>query len=268
MGLVAYNSDMESLSWYDALAALQWQIELGADEAIMDAPIDRFQLPLKEPKPARVSRKTPDNARRNTQKQGVEDAVAAANALASQCEDLAALREAMDRYDHCSLKQGARQLVFCDGVAGAPLMIIGEAPGREEDIQGRPFVGPAGRLLDRMLAAIDMQREKNVYITNVIPWRPPQNRNPLPEEIAMMRPFLIRHVELAQPRLLVVMGNIALEAVLNQKGILRLRGNWQQAFEIPTMPMVHPAYLLRNPQAKREAWADLQAIRARLQEPT
>jgi uracil-DNA glycosylase len=148
-------------------------------------------------------------------------------------------------------------------------MIVGEAPGREEDLEGRPFVGQAGQLLDRMLAAIGLARDATetgqaVYITNVLPWRPPQNRDPEVAEIAMMRPFLERHIALARPEVLVLMGNAACEALLQRKGILRLRGQWAEAEGLPVMPMTHPAYLLRNPAAKREAWADLLAIQDRL----
>ena len=144
-------------------------------------------------------------------------------------------------------------------------MIVGEAPGRDEDREGRPFVGRAGQLLDRMLSAIGMSRERDVYITNVLPWRPPQNRDPKPEEIAMMQPFLSRHIDLAAPKLLIVVGNISCQALLGRRGITRLRGNWQHVQGFPAMPMCHPAYLLRNPAAKREAWADLLEIRARLE---
>ncbi len=148
-------------------------------------------------------------------------------------------------------------------------MILGEAPGRDEDREGRPFVGRAGRLLDRMLDAIEMDRttdtpDRAVYITNVLPWRPPQNRDPEPEEIAMMLPFVQKHIELANPDVIVLMGNIACRAGLGRQGILRLRGKWAEAFGRPAMPMTHPAYLLRQPHAKRDAWADLLAIRARL----
>ncbi|MGB1208198.1 MAG: uracil-DNA glycosylase, partial [Paracoccaceae bacterium] len=152
------------------------------------------------------------------------------------------------------------------------VMILGEAPGRDEDIQGKPFVGRAGQLLDRMLAAIDRDRRaddpaQGVYISNVLPWRPPQNRDPRPDEIAMMMPFVERHVLLVDPKVLIVMGNIACQAVLGKRGITRLRGTWHQALGRPALPMFHPAFLLRQPHAKREAWADLLALRAHLEQP-
>jgi DNA polymerase len=143
-------------------------------------------------------------------------------------------------------------------------MVVGEAPGREEDIAGKPFIGAAGAMLDRMLGAIDFSRTRDVYITNVIPWRPPSNRDPKSLEIAMMQPFLMRHIALSAPKVLIAMGNISCQALIGRKGVTRLRGAWTEAAGLPVMPMFHPAYLLRNPAAKREAWADLLDIRARL----
>ena len=192
--------------------------------------------------------------------------VAVARAAAEACDTLEELRAALEAFELCELKKGARNLVFSDGVPGARVMIVGEAPGRDEDRAGRPFVGRAGQLLDRMLAAIGLGRDASVYITNVMPWRPPQNRDPRPEEIAMMKPFLARHVALAAPDLLVLVGNISCQAVLGKRGITRLRGTWQEALGRPALPMLHPAYLLRQPLAKRETWADLLALQARLRD--
>lgn len=260
---------MESHEYYDAFAALELQADLGADEAILDAPVNRYELAEKAPK---VPKAAAGNAAEPAKPQIVKvpdvDTVAAAQAAASAAQDLDALRAGLAAYPHCDLKNGARNLVFSDGVAGAPVMIVGEAPGRDEDREGRPFVGRAGQLLDRMLSAIDLSRERDVYITNVLPWRPPQNRDPKPEEIAMMQPFLQRHIELAAPKMLIVMGNISCEALLGKRGITRLRGNWQDVGDRPAMPMFHPAYLLRTPSAKREAWADLLNIKAKLAEST
>jgi DNA polymerase len=197
------------------------------------------------------------------------DPVAEARAAATSARDLPALKAAMAEYPHCELRLGARSLVFADGVPGARVMILGEAPGRDEDRQGKPFVGRAGQLLDRMLAAIGLDRASEdpataVYITNVLPWRPPQNRDPRQDEIAMLMPFVERHVALAKPEILVLMGNTPCQAVLKRRGITRLRGNWTEALSLPVLPTLHPAYLLRNPAAKREAWADLLDLRARL----
>ncbi|GFE52231.1 uracil-DNA glycosylase [Roseobacter cerasinus] len=250
---------MESSEFHNALALLDWQIELGATEAICDAPVDRYALPgtLKPSKSAAA----PATATPAT----MADPVAQARQMAEAAPDLAALQGALAGFEHCDLKRGARNLVFSDGIAGARVMIVGEAPGRDEDREGRPFVGRAGQLLDRMLAAIDMGRTDEaapVYITNVLPWRPPQNRDPKPEEIAMMRPFLERHITLANPDVLVIMGNISAQALLGKRGITRLRGTWTECLGLPALPMFHPAYLLRQPAAKREAWADLLSLKA------
>ncbi len=249
---------MESVErHHTALALLQWQIELGADQAIGDVAVDRYGLPEKV-SAARPAPQAPAGVAKTS------DPVIVARAAARAATSLAALKAALGGFELCDLKKGARRLVFSDGVAGARVMIIGEAPGRDEDREGRPFVGRAGQLLDRMLAAIDLSRDSSVYITNVIPWRPPQNRDPDPQEIAMMMPFLERHVALADPDFIVLMGNVACGAVLGKRGITRLRGNWQNALDRPALPMFHPAYLLRRPEAKPEAWADLLSLNARL----
>lgn len=254
---------MESVDYHTARALLEWQMELGADECIGDAPVDRYALPDKLAKPNQPQPKP--HLTKGPVKQEERDAVAEAQAAAQAADTLEALRAAMEAFDLCDLKRGARNMVFADGIAGAPVMIIGEAPGREEDRMGRPFVGAAGQLLDRMFAAIDMGRDRAdapLYITNTLPWRPPHNRDPKPEEIAMMKPFLLRHIALANPKVLVIMGNWACQALLAKRGITRLRGQWQQAADKPALPMFHPAYLLRNTAAKKEAWADLLSLKA------
>lgn len=261
---------MESgLDHHTARALLEWQVELGATDAIGDQPVNRYDLP-DHARPAAKSTAAPGQGAGQAApviaKPKGPDPVEIARAAAARAGDLDALKAAMAEFDLCELKKGARNLVFADGVRGAPVMIIGEAPGRDEDREGRPFVGRAGQLLDRMLAAIGLSRTENVYITNVLPWRPPQNRDPRPDEIAMMKPFLERHVALSDPRLIVLMGNISCQAVLGKRGITRLHGHWDQAMGKPVLPMFHPAYLLRQPSAKRLAWADLLELRARLNE--
>ena len=245
-----------------ALALLEWQIELGATEAIGDAPVNRFDVADAEPVAKAAPHLPPDPP-------PVADPVAEATAAAAAARDLGTLREAIAAYDHCELRRGARNLVFADGNPAARVLILGEAPGRDEDLQGLPFVGRAGQLLDQMFAAIGLDRrspdaEHAIYITNVLPWRPPQNRDPSPEEIAMMMPFVRRHIELADPDVIVAMGNHACQGLIGRRGITRLRGHWDEALGRPVLPMFHPAYLLRNPHAKREAWHDLLMLKARL----
>jgi DNA polymerase len=248
-------------------ALLDWQAELGADECIGDEGLDRFAVPPPAAvTPARAGMADLPPAPMQA------DPVAEAQALAGRAQTLDELARLQSGYDHCDLKKGARNFVFSDGRPGARVMLLGEAPGADEDRQGRPFVGAAGQLLDRMLAAIGLDRQapdpdRAVYIANVLPWRPPGNRDPEPAEIAMMQPFVRRHIELAAPQVLVLVGNHACQAILGQKGITRLRGQWAQALGRPVLPMLHPAYLLRNPIAKREAWADLLALQAKLREP-
>lgn len=193
-----------------------------------------------------------------------------AKALAKSAKTLDELRKIVAGFDGCNLKIAAKNTVFSDGNPEAPIMLIGEAPGRDEDQQGRPFVGRAGQLLDRMLAAIELNRD-TCYITNVIPWRPPGNRTPVAHEIELCRPFIERHIELIQPKLLVFMGNVSNKTLLNtNKGILSMRGTWSTLQvlkeEVPTMSTLHPAYLLRNPIAKRNAWMDLLSIKAKLRD--
>ena len=254
---------MESLDFHTARALLDWQIELGADECISDTAIDRYALPDRLPKAA-VKEAKP-HLTKGPVRMEERDAVSEAQKAAQAATTLKQLRQAMEAFDLCDLKRGARNMVFSDGIAGAPVMIIGEAPGRDEDRIGKPFVGAAGQLLDRMFDAIGMGRSNAaapIYITNTLPWRPPHNRDPKPEEIAMMKPFLLRHIELAEPKVLVIMGNWACQALLAKRGITRLRGQWTQAVDKPALPMCHPAYLLRNPAAKREAWSDLLMLKA------
>jgi DNA polymerase len=263
MGIAADIAD----DWRAALAALAWQVEAGADETIGDTPVNRYALAAETPKPAAQSAAAP--APKSLPPDAGTDPVAAARSAAERATTLDALREAITAFDLCELKKGARNTVFADGNPTARVLILGEAPGADEDREGRPFVGRAGQLLDRMFAAIGLSRaspdaETALYITNVLPWRPPANRDPEPAEIATMRPFVERHIALVDPAMIVVMGNIPLAALTGTRGILRARGNWTQALGKPMLPMTHPAYLLRNPSAKREAWADLLALQARL----
>jgi DNA polymerase len=260
--------DSSETYWNDR-ALLEWQVELGATDAILDAPVDRYALEAAKPAPKAVTPDKPAAAPPVLPTKVEVDAAGLARTAAQTAPDLDALSAAMQAFEHCEMKKGARSFVFCDGNPAARVMIIGEAPGREEDRAGRPFVGRAGQLLDRMLEAIQMGRAaddaaRSVHITNVLPWRPPSNRTPDAAEIAMMLPFLERHIALADPEIIVLMGNTPCQALLGRTGITRMRGNWVEVLGKPCLPMFHPAYLLRNPIAKREAWADLLDLNARL----
>ncbi len=197
--------------------------------------------------------------------------VARAREMAGQAVTLEELRAQLAAFDGCNLKFTAKNLVFADGNPEADLMLVGEAPGRDEDLEGVPFVGRSGRLLDRILTAIGRDRQ-TAYIANVIPWRPPGNRTPTPIETEICRPFIERQIELAAPKVLVTLGGPSSKLLLNTSdGIMRLRGNWREhrtpsGVAIPTMPTLHPAYLLRNPAAKRLAWRDFLEVKAKLAE--
>jgi DNA polymerase len=195
-------------------------------------------------------------------------AVRSARALASKASRLADLREALAGFEGCNLKRTARNLVFGVGDPGARVMLIGEAPGRDEDDQGVPFVGRSGQLLDRMLASIGIARDA-VYITNVIAWRPPGNRTPTPQETEICKPFVERHIALVQPEVLVLLGGPASKALLaTTAGITQIRGKWTKVTiegrAIDALPMLHPAYLLRQPGQKNLAWQDLLKLKSRL----
>jgi DNA polymerase len=194
-----------------------------------------------------------------------DSAVASAREQAASAGTLDELREKLSAFDGCALKNAATQLVFADGAPDARLMIIGEGPGAEEDRIGKPFVGKAGQLLDKMLAAIGLDRTK-VYIANVVPWRPPGNRTPTPQELALCLPFIRRQIELVSPDFLVLLGASSAQTLLNEKeGIMRLRGHWHDyecgGRKIKALPMLHPAYLLRAPLKKAQAWRDLRSLK-------
>ena len=255
------ESDFDLLN---AKAMLEWQAQLGISEAISEKPINRFEENANE----KPSLETPNP---NTSSVSIksESPIDEAVLISANAKNLLELKSAIENFRHCDLKRGARNAVFSAGSSAAKLLIIGEAPGREEDFQGVPFVGRAGQLLDKMLFSIGLNRdesdvEKSVYITNVIPWRPPENREPTQDEIDMMLPFLKRHIELVEPTVIVAMGNVSCQSLLGRRGITKLRGVWDEAFGLPVLPMLHPAYLLRNPVAKREAWSDLLSLKEKV----
>lgn len=215
--------------------------------------------------------RTPRKSRRNAQK-SLPDWIAEAEALAASADSLDALKTAIEGFDGCPLKQLCEKTVVYDGTLGAPVMVLGEGPGGQEDRIGLPFVGKAGQLLDKMLAAISLDRKTNTFISNVNYWRPPGNRNPEADELAVCRPFVDRMVDLAQPKIIIATGGVAAKTLLDTKtGIMRLRGS-ERPFEtpagthVPIIPMFHPAYLLRRPQDKSRAWRDLLLVQARLGE--
>lgn len=191
--------------------------------------------------------------------------VESARAAAAAATTIAELRAAVERFEGCGLKQTARNTVFSDGAEDSDLLLIGEAPGREEDEQGRPFVGRSGQLLDRMLASIGIDRRTNLLISNVIYWRPPGNRDPTQLELSICLPFVERLIALHRPKLLLLAGGAAAKAVLRrQDGVTKLRGRKlkleNDGVQVNALVMLHPAYLLRRPQEKRLAWADLQRL--------
>ncbi len=264
----------------DALAALRLQLEWGADEALGELPVDRFAAPAARPHIAEAPRRdSSPSAAPPAPKPAAPPPPAAlpmpaqrARDIAAGCKSLADLRAALAAFDGCPLSTTATNLVFADGNPASGLMLVGEGPGAEEDRAGLPFVGASGQFLDRMLASIGLDRSA-YYITNLIPWRPPGNRNPTDSEIVVCLPFLLRHIALVRPKRLVLLGNMSVQSVLGTKtGITRMRGRWVEAHiegltaPVPALPMLHPAYLLRNHGAKREAWADMIALRRALDE--
>lgn len=267
----------------DATTLLRWYVDHGIDETIGEEAIDRFALPPPTalaaapvaapstpaaPTPIRTP-VAPPAARAPVpleSPQLAEDA----REVARRATTIAELEEAVRAFEGCALKRTAKNTVFADGVAGAPVMIVGEAPGADEDRLGKPFVGVSGQLMDRMFSAIGMSRERDLYITNILFWRPPGNRTPTLSEQAICLAFTRRHIELARPKIVVLAGGTAVKAVLNTtEGITRLRGKWtsltlDDGSEVPALPTFHPAYLLRTPEAKRDAWRDLLLIRRRI----
>jgi DNA polymerase len=278
----------------EALALLALQLDWGADEGLSEQPVDRFADPSSAATPAPAAvfdapAAPPAKARpeqggaslrgssalvppATTAARGVaRPAATQAAALAAACTSLAELRAAIAGFEGCALKDTATTLVFSDGNPAARIMLVGEAPGAEEDRAGLPFVGASGQLLDRMLASIGLDRTR-VLITNILPWRPPGNRTPSEAEIAVCLPFVLRHIALVAPAVVLLLGATAVRAITgNTQGIRRLRGQWQSLsvpgldHPIPCLPTYHPAYLLRTPLAKREAWADLLELQSRVE---
>ncbi|TNE35844.1 MAG: uracil-DNA glycosylase [Alphaproteobacteria bacterium] len=265
----------------DPLSQLKWLVDAGADEVMGEAPVNRFKAappapPTPEPLTDKATPATPPRPSVGAAMRPTGELIKNAQGLAQECQTLGELREALSRFEGCGLKQTAHSTVFADGNPKAELMLIGEAPGRDEDREGRPFVGRSGQLLDLMMAAINRDRSSedpktSIYIANILPWRPPGNRNPSLEEISLCLPFLKRHIEIAQPKILLALGGTAAKHLLETPtGIMKLRGRWAKVAtkdgEIDCMATFHPAYLLRQPGQKKYAWADLLQVEQRLQQ--
>ena len=253
---------------------LAFWAEAGADACFLDKPLDRLaERPLARPAPRPSAAPAPAEASASRLAPDLAAAAGQARALAGAARNLAELEAAIAAFDGCGLKfEGAKRAVFSRGAPDAPVLIIGEGPGAEEDIQGTPFVGRAGKLLDKMLAAAGLNGR--VFITNTVFWRPPGNRTPTPAEQMACAPFLERAIALVQPRFLLLSGGAAAKSVLRrEEGILSLRGRWfdwasqDGALRLPALPTLHPAFLLRQPGAKKRAWQDMLTLTERLDRP-
>jgi len=278
--------------------ALEFYVEHGVDCALEEEPQNRYKQPEAKPQPPQTLAAALDPAPAPTAQQqtpqqqaaepapaepilGASEARREAVKLAQQAQTLEELQQAIAEFEGIALKKTATNLVFCDGNPKAEIMLVGEAPGADEDRQGKPFVGQSGRLLDRILATIDLSREaeepdKSVYISNILNWRPPGNRNPSPGEIEASLPFIERHIQLAKPKLLIFCGGIAAKSLLGRtEGVSRLRKTWhdytpqtaelaqESSDPIPAIATYHPAYLLRTPTQKRAVWRDMLAVQAK-----
>jgi uracil-DNA glycosylase len=261
---------------------LAFYLEAGVDCALGDEPVDRLAEPDSVPVaaaapreivPARASREIPAAMAavpRADIALAPDEAISSAREAARTAPSLEALRQLLESFDGCALKHTATRLVFADGNPQARVMFVGEAPGRDEDIEGLPFVGRSGKLLDRMIAAIGLDRSK-AYIANVIPWRPPGNRTPTPQETQICLPFIRRQIELVNPDVLVTLGNPSTQTLLStREGIMKTRGKWLDydtgTRTIRAIATFHPAYLLRSPSYKRMSWQDLRAIAKQLEQ--
>ena len=251
---------------------LDFYLEAGADALVGEEPVDRFAEPTPvsrtvpaAPAPAKSERIPLVPA--GPAPAAPDAAATEAREAARSAQTLDELRAILERFEGCALKATASRLVFCDGNPQSRVMLVGEAPGRDEDIEGVPFVGRSGKLLDLMLAAIGLDRS-SVYIANVVPWRPPGNRTPTPQETQICLPFITRQIELADPDILVCLGGPSAQTLLGQSGITKIRGRWFSyatgSREIRAMPTFHPAFLLRSPLQKRFAWRDFLAIKKAL----
>jgi DNA polymerase len=275
---------MNNTSLTHLLATLKWQTEIGHEEVISESPVNHIQQPAEayttiptervqsaHPITADITFSPPSQPGLTAGLAPLTSGLRTSQDLASNAQTLEELKTAIETFEGCSLKLTALHTVFSDGNPQADIMLIGEAPGADEDRLGKPFVGLSGQLLDRMLCAIGLDRSK-VYISNILPWRPPGNRQPTTEEISLCLPFVKRHIGLVHPRVLVLVGGVAAKALLNsQEGIMKLRGKWHHYIDpslptpIPALAIYHPAFLLRSPGQKRYAWQDLLKLKIYLE---
>lgn len=271
------NSVTKSDVSYTPAELLKSYIEWGVDETISKEPINWFSetdnIQIKQNSTTKNSSNTSGKNAPVSQSPlaSQQEHIDMAKEFAANSKNLDELSSAILEFEGCSLKKTASNTVFSDGNVESDIMIIGEAPGGDEDRVGKPFVGEAGQLLDRMFAAINMKREDDFYITNMLPWRPPGNRKPTQAECEICLPFIKRHIELFQPKMIICVGGTSASALLSTKsGITKLRGKWQEYLSsgttIPIIPIFHPDYLLRQPQFKKQAWHDLLAIKAKIGE--
>lgn len=268
MSLTLVPSSAELVAWY---------AEMGITEALDETTHDHFAAAPAAVEPSRPRPTLPPRAGQGPAVEArpnaaaataPEDAAVTARAMAQGATTLEALKEALALFEGCALKATAKTLVFADGNPEARVMIVGEAPGADEDRVGLPFVGRSGQLLDRMLAAIGLSRKSDVYIANLLPWRPPGNRTPTPQEVAICLPFIQRQIQLANPDILICVGGPAAQGLLGLTGILASRGKWSEydtgTRRIRAMATLHPAYLLRQPLQKRLAWRDMRSLKVAL----
>jgi uracil-DNA glycosylase family 4 len=245
---------------------LKWKIESGQNECLAELPENRFLTHANnlENQPTSNEKKT------IVQIESTSSSFQSISEFINTTKTILELRTALENFEGCSLKSTAMNLVFGDGNKNADVMLIGEAPGADEDRDGKPFAGLSGQLLDKMMCSIGLGRQ-NIYIANIIPWRPPGNRQPTPFEIATCLPFIKRHIELVDPKVLILVGGTSAKILLDKKeGIMRLRGRWfdyktnDEKISIPALPIFHPAFLLHSPSQKSNAWKDLISVRKKL----
>ncbi len=280
----------------DSAALLAWHVAMGVDETIDHDTVNRFDAPVQEAQALTDETASVNVPRQNSQnaQNSMRDATSpqsfshmpkpvaarpaqaatgagpeAASKVAQQCNDLDALYQALENFDGGHFKRTAKNTVFSDGVRGAPIMIMGESPGAEEDGSGKPFIGPWGKLLDRMLAFTNMSRDDNIYISNLVPWRQLGSRKPGKDVLAMCLPFARRHIELAKPQILLMLGATSAQTLLDSdKGITQLRGRWHEldfdGHKLAAIATYHPAYLIRTPAQKGRAWQDILSVKERL----